>query len=136
MSPFDVSWMVGRNIHMTVSEPSYPWVFGLGDSGSIVAECPWRILLEGKVRHSSEHHAMKPGLPAPMHVAAEANRLFHGSSIVSAEIRQGTADLLLDLEGKLRLEILPFLPGHEAWQFTTPQGRHVLVDPDGELVAW
>jgi len=134
--PFDLSWMVGRNINMTVSEPCYPWVFGLGDSCSIIVECPWRILLEGKVRQSSENHAMKHGVPPPMHVAAEANRLFHGSSIVRAEIPRGTADLLIDLGGNLRLEVLPFFPGYEAWQLSTPGGRNLLAGVDGEVSAW
>lgn len=136
MSPFDVSWMVGRNVNVTVRESSYQWFFGLGDSCSIIVECPWRILLKGKVRHSSEAHAQKHGLPPPIHVAAEANRLFNGSPIVSAEIRHGTADLLLNLEGEVRLEVLPFFPGYEAWQFSTPQGRNVLAGSDGELAAW
>ena len=71
-----------------------------------------------------------------MHVAAEANRLFHGSSIVRAEIPHGTADVLLDLEGNLRLEILPFVPGYEAWQLSTPGGWQVIAGVDGELSAW
>jgi len=135
MSPVDVSWMVGRNVNVTVSESSYAWSFDLGDSCSIIVECPWRILLKGKVRHSSEDHALKRhGLPPPVHVAAEANRLFEGSPIVKAEIRH--TDLLLDLEGEVRLEVLPFFPGYEHWQFSTPQGSHVFAGPNGEVAAW
>ena len=134
-SPFDLSWMVGRSINIVVREPCYPWAFDLGDSCHIIVECPWRILLEGKVRHSSENHAMKPGLPPPIHVAAEANRFFNGSPIVGAEIRHA-ADLLLNLEGEVRLEVLPFVPGYESWQLYAPEGRHVLAGVDGTLSAW
>jgi hypothetical protein len=135
MSPVDVSWMVGRYVNVTVSESSYSWFFGLGDSCAIIVECPWRILLKGKIRHSSENHAMKHGLPPPIHVAAEANRLLEGSPIVRAEIRHA-ADLLLNFEGEVRLEVLPFFPGYEAWQAYTPEGRHVVASVDGELSAW
>jgi hypothetical protein len=132
MSQFDVSWMVGRNVDVTVSESGYSWFFGLGDSCAIIVECPWRILLKGKICHSSENHAMKHGLPPPIHVAAEANRLFKGSPIVSAEIRHA-ADLLLNLEEEVTLEVLPFFPGYEHWQLHTPQGWHVLAGVNGEL---
>ena len=135
MGPFDLSWMAGRNVKMTVTEPIYPWVFGLGDSCSIIVECPWRILLKGEIRHSSENHAMKPGVPPPIHVAAEANRLLNGSPIVGAEIRHA-ADLLLNFEGDVRLEVLPFVPGYESWQLYMPEGRHVLAGVDGTLSAW
>jgi uncharacterized protein DUF6188 len=135
MSPFDVSWMVGRKVNVAVRESSYPWFFGLGDSCSIIVECPWRILQKGEIRHSSENHAMKHGLPPPIHVAAEANRLLNGSPIVGAEIRQA-ADLLLDFDGEVRLEVLPFVPGYESWQLHAPEGRHILAGVDGTLSAW
>jgi hypothetical protein len=132
MSPFDVSWMIGRHVNVTVSESSYPWRFDLGDSCFIIAECPWRILQGGEIRHSSENHAMRPGLPPPVHVAAEANRLLDGSPIVRAEIRHA-ADLLLDFDGEVRLEVLPFVRGYESWQLYAPQGRHILAGVDGRV---
>ena len=63
---------------------------------------------------------MKPEIPPPIHVAEEANRLLDGAPIVGAEVRHA-ADLLLDLEGEVRLEVLPFVPGYESWQLYAPR---------------
>jgi len=135
MSPFDVSWMVGRTAKVT-TENGHRWFVELGDSSRISVECPWRLLLKGKLRLSSEDHNQKYGLPAPIDAAAEANKLLNGSSIANAEIRHGTSDLLLNFEGELRLEIVTVFSGYEAWQFSTPQGRHVLAGCGGELSTW
>jgi hypothetical protein len=135
MDPFDVSWMIGRRVHVRVSESGHQWFFALGDSAGITVECPWRVLRKGKIRLSGEDHNQKYGLPAPVDAALEANKLLNGAPIVSAELRRGPGDLLLDFEGDLRLEMMPF-SGYEAWQFSTPDRRHVLAGCRGELSTW
>ena len=127
--------MAGRTVKVT-TENGHQWIFELGDTSRISVECPWRLLLKGKFRLSSEDHNQKYGLPAPINAATEANKLLNNSSIVSAEIRHGTSDLLLNFEGELRLEVIPVFSGYEAWQFSTPQGRHVLAGCGGELSTW
>jgi hypothetical protein len=136
MDPFDVSWMLGRSTEVSLAESGHQWFFGLGDSSTISVECPWRLLLKGKIRLTSEDHNQKYGLPAPIDAAAEANKLLNGSLIVSAEIRHGTGDLLLNFEDDLRLEIIPVFSGYEAWEISSPQGRHVLAGCGGELSTW
>jgi hypothetical protein len=136
MSPFDISWMVGRSVKVSVNESGHYWFFGLGDSSTISVECPWRLLLKGKIRVTSEDHNQQYGLPAPIDAAAEANKLLNASLISSAEIRHGTGDLLINFEGELTLEVIPVFSGYEAWQFSTPQGRHVLAGCGGELSTW
>lgn len=135
MSPFDVSWMVGRSVN--VSTPNgHQWFFNLGDTSCISVECPWRLLLNEKIDVSSEDHNQKYGLLAPIDAAAKANKLLSGLSVVGAEIRHGTGDLLVNFEGDIRLEVIPFFRGYEAWQLTTPQGRVLLAGCGGELFAW
>jgi uncharacterized protein DUF6188 len=135
MSPFDVSWMAGRSVKVT-TENGHQWFFDLGDTSRISVECPWRLLLQGKIRVTSEDHNQKYGLPAPIDAAAEANKLLNRLPVVSAEIRHGTGDLVLNFEGQLRLEVVPFFSGYEAWELSTPQGRHVLAGCGGELSTW
>ena len=136
MDPFDVSWMVGRRANVRVSESGHQWFFDLGNSSCISVECPWRVLLKGKIRLSGEDHNQKYGLSSPIDAAAEANKLLDDSPIVSAELRHGTGDLVVNFERELRLEVIPFFGGYEAWQFSTPQGRHVLAGCAGELSTW
>jgi len=135
MSPFDVSWMTGRHLEVAIVEPAQ-WIFSLGDSSRVSVECPWRLLHKGKIRVSSEDHHQKYGLPALMDAAAEANKLLREARVVNAEVRHETGDLVITCEGDLRLEVVPFSSGYEAWHISTPQGKHVLAGGRGELSAW
>jgi hypothetical protein len=48
MNPLDFSWMVGKHIKVSFSEPSM-WLFSFGDSLGISVECPWRLLERGRI---------------------------------------------------------------------------------------
>lgn len=135
MAPFDVSWMVGRGLQVSHVEPAQ-WIFKLGESSRLSVECPWRLLRKGKIRVSSEDHNQKYGLPAPIDAAAEANKLLGDVRIITASVRHGTSDLIVNCEGELTLEVTPFSSGYEAWQLSTPEGRHLLAGGAGQLSAW
>jgi hypothetical protein len=135
MAPFDVSWMVGRSIEVSLVEPAQ-WIFSLGDSSRLSVECPWRLLRNGKIRVSSEDHNQKYGLPAPLDAATEANKLLRDAHIIAASVRHGTSDLIVNCEGEIVLEVMPFSSGYEAWELSTPQGRHLLAGGGGQLSAW
>jgi uncharacterized protein DUF6188 len=135
MNPFDFSWMTGRHVQISFSEPE-TWFVDFGDLGRITVDCPWRLIHEGTIAVSSDDHRQQFGLPAPIDAAEEATSLLAGVPVQGVELREGTADLFIDFERDLRLEIIPFSSGYESWQVSTPSGKHVVAQGGGQLSAW
>ena len=133
---FDFSWMQGKAIAEVALNPPGQWSFSFGAGVGIGAECPWRLLKDGHVAVSSEDHAQKYGLPLPIDAAAVASELLASKAIVRVEVKQGTADLLLDFADGLRLEIIPFSSGYESWGATTPSGFQLVAQGGGQLSGW
>jgi Family of unknown function (DUF6188) len=136
MDSFDFSCMVGRVITgVQHIEPSQ-WSFAVEPSLSVGVECPWRILDAGRIAISSEDHLQQYGLPAPLDAASIATNLLASRSITRVEVRERTADLLLEFEGDLRLEVVPFSTGYESWNIFGPSGFHVVAQGGGQLCIW
>ena len=134
MNPFDFSWMIGRHVDVSFSEPSI-WFFAFGDSLGISVECPWRLIHEGGSAVSSDDHHQQFGLPAPIDAAARATSLLGDAAVQRVEVREGTADLFIDFDDEQRLEIIPFSSGYESWQVSAPTGR-IVAQGGGQLSAW
>lgn len=133
---FDFSWMVGRTISSVALNEPAQWSFSFGAGVGISAECPWRLLKDGRVAISSEDHLQQYGLPAPLDAAAVAADTLGSHPVVRVEIKEGTADLLLEFAGSLRLEFLPISSGYESWGATTPSGFRVIAQGGGQLSGW
>jgi hypothetical protein len=132
MTSFDFSWMVGRPVRVSFLDPAI-WYFTLGDSLSIGAECPWRLLHAGTIVVSSEDHLQQFGLPAPIDAAEHVSSLLAGLVVQRVEVREGTADLFIEFGGEYRLEIIPFSSGYESWQVSTPSGKSVIAQGGGNI---
>lgn len=127
MESFDFLWMVGRTIgEVRLNEPTQ-WVFSFEPGIRIGAECPWRLLQDGRVAISSEDHLQQYGLPAPIDAAAAATGSLTSHMVTGVEVRDGTADLVLQFTGGLRLEFIPISSGYESWGVTTPSGLQVIA---------
>lgn len=135
MNLFDLSWMVGRHVEVSFSEPS-TWFFAFVGSGAISVDCPWRLIARGGIAVSSDDHRQQFGLPAPIDAAERASSLLAGAVVQRAEVRDGTADLFIDFDGNRRIEIIPFSSGYESWQVSTPSGTHIVAQGGGQLSAW
>ena len=135
MNPFDFSWMVGRYVEVSFSEPSM-WFFAVGDSLGISVECPWRLFHHDGIAVSGDDHRQLFGLTAPIDAAAHVTSLLAGVAIRRVEIRETTADLLIDFDGDRRLEIIPFSSGYESWQVSSPGGKRIVAQGGGQLSAW
>ena len=135
MNAFDFSWMVGCRLEVSFSEP-LSWFFSFGGSLGIRVDCPWRLLHQGRIRISGEDHRQKFGLPAPIDAALIATSLLVGVVVRRVEVRNSTADLLLDFDGDWRLEIIPFSSGYESWQVSAPSSKTIVALGGGELCAW
>jgi hypothetical protein len=136
MPSFDLSWMVGRTIQeIRLNEPTQ-WAFLFEAGIGIGAECPWRLLQDGRVAISSEDHLQQYGLPARLDAAEEAYQLLGARPVTSVEVREGTADLILGFGDNLRLEFLPISSGYESWVVTTPSGFQIIAQGGGQLAGW
>jgi hypothetical protein len=135
MDQFDFSWMVGRHVEVSFSEPSM-WFFAFGDSFGISVECPWRLIHKGGIAVSSEDHRQQFGLPAPIDAVARAALLLADAMVWRVEVREGTADLIIDFDGDRRLEIIPFSSGYESWQVSAPTGKSIVAQGGGQLSVW
>jgi hypothetical protein len=135
MDTFDFSWMVGRTItEVRLNEPSL-WTFFFAHGVGIGAECPWRLLQDGRVAISSEDHLQQYGLPAPLDAAAVAAELLATRPVSSVEVRDGTLDLLLEFVGGFRLEFIPVSSGYESWDVISPTGSRAIAQGGGQLVS-
>jgi hypothetical protein len=133
---YDSSWMLGRRIvSVDFAEPCQ-WRFLFEPNLSIGVECPWRLLKDGRVAISSEDHLQRYGLPAPLDAAAVATDLLASHLITRVEIRDGTADLLVELTGGLRFEAIPISTGYESWNVFGPSGFQVVAQGGGHLCVW
>ena len=136
MNSFDFSWMISRTIQEVRFDEPTQWSFSFEPSIGIGAECPWRLLQDGHVAISSEDHLQQYGLPAPLNAAAVASELLGSRPVTHVEVREGTADLLLEFSGGFRLEIIPISRGYESWGVTTPSGFQVIAQGGGQLCGW
>ncbi|WP_425456473.1 DUF6188 family protein [Arenimonas terrae] len=128
--------MVGRTIgHVRFNEPGQ-WAFSFEPGVGIGVECPWRLLQGGSVAISSEDHSQQYGLPAPLDVAEVATNLLSLHLVTHVDVREGTADLIIDFGDALRLEIIPMSSGYESWGVTTPSGFYVFAQGGGQLSGY
>jgi Family of unknown function (DUF6188) len=136
MNSFDFSWMVNLTIQKVQFNEPAQWSFSFAPSIGIGAECPWRLLQDGRVAISSEDHLQQYGLPAPLDAAVVASSLLDSHPVTRVEVRDGTADLVIDFSGGIRLEIIPISSGYESWSVTTPSGFQVIAQGGGHLSGY
>jgi hypothetical protein len=136
MAPYDPTWMVGRRIRDVTFAAPESWFFTFEGSGVISAECPWRIIDKECITVSSDDHCQRFGLPAPIDAAEKASGLLSNIAVSRCEIRDATADLVLDFDKGLRLEIIQLSSGYEAWQISDPFGNSVIAQGGGNIVQF
>lgn len=136
MKAFDFTWMVGRKIlEVKFGEPD-SWLFKFGEEAMIRVQCPWRVLIDGTIRISSDDDKQQYGLPAPIDAASEATSVIQDSAVASVQVRSGTSDLWIDFADHKRLEIIPFSRGYESWEVIDPFGNYVVAQGGGQLATW
>jgi hypothetical protein len=116
-----VEWLVGkvctRVYEPNPSTPTFSFEFG---PGILRVDCLWRIVAEDRLVRTSEDHAQRYGLPAPLDAYAEATSLLGGRSVTAVHLREETADLVLEFGRGITLEVLSTSSGYEPWQLTAP----------------
>lgn len=132
----DLSWMVGRVVtEVSFNEPAV-WWFSFGLDVSIAVECLWRIVEHGRVGLTSDDHGHKFGLPAPIDAVPRSMDALLGRRVTAVQLREFTADLVIDFTDDLRLEFIPTSSGYEAWLVRDPSGTLFIAVGGGEVRRW
>jgi hypothetical protein len=132
----DLDWMIGRSLVEVVAMEGSSWGFRFGDGTEVRADSPWRLIRGGRIVLSSEDHGQWYGLPQPVDAEAVCSSMICGTAVQSAEVREGTADIVVLFESGDRLEIVPLSSGFESWQIAGPGGLMTVAQGGGSVVTW
>jgi hypothetical protein len=118
-----VEWLKGKTFTRVYEEYPQNFTFEFG-AGALAVDCLRRLIERGRLRLTSEDHGHQYGLPAPLDAYVEAEVILRGRQVTACRFREGTADLILEFEGDVQLEVLANSSGFEPWNLTAP-GVHV-----------
>jgi hypothetical protein len=111
-------------------DSNHGWVFKFENDISLRAECPWRILIEGRIALGNADH--RQGLPEPFDAGNRSELLLRDKLISGVGIRDDTGDLTINFGAQAALEILNNHGGFEAWQLYA-ESLTVVAVGGGEL---
>lgn len=111
---------------------SWRFVFG---GATLDVSCPWRIVANGRVALGYDDHAQQFGLPAPVDGVQEARRLL-ANRIRSIRVRERTADLVINVEDNVALEVFNSSSGYEGWECSSNDGLLAIGLGGGNSQVW
>ncbi len=132
----DLTWLIGRTLNLIEFRGFGSWRFGFGADGLIQADCPWRLVREGRIALSSEDHGHQYGLTQPVDATVACQSQLGGLAVVAVAVRGETCDLLITFATEARLELIPLSSGYESWHVFGPEGRHIVALGGGGLTGW
>src|SRR5215813_2032475 len=98
------SAFIGRRCTSVTRFAAESWRFEFEGCATLDVRCPWRIVAGGRIALGNGDHDQQFGLPKPLDGKQEAERLLVGR-VAKVNLREQTADLILDLEGEISLEV-------------------------------
>jgi hypothetical protein len=132
---FDSSWMVGLR-YREVVRGDYSWHFAFEAGTSLLAECPWRIIANGRIALGSIDDRQQFGLPAPIDAQVLAGELLRGEQVKEVVVVSVSSDLVLTFNGEQRLELFNNSSGYEGWTLSDPHGKRFIAQGGGQLVSF
>ena len=105
----------------------YPenFTFEFGDA-TLAVDCLWRIKVDGRVALTSYDHTQQFGLPVPVDAHTEASSRLKDARVLNVRLDEKSADLILEFDRGLRLEVLTDSSGYEPWNLHAP-GVHLVA---------
>ena len=132
----DLTWLIGLPVgEVSYLEPTL-WRFFFGPQNHIGVECLWRVIKGGRVVLTREDHGQLFGLPTALDAVQRAAVLLSGVEVTAIQLREATADILIDFGGNLRLEVIPDSSGYESWQVYAPGGVCFVAQGGGQICTW
>jgi len=132
----DLTWIVGRTVCLVSFHEPTLWSFNFGQKVCVGVECLWRIVDHARVVLTNQDHGHQFGLPAPVDAVARSTGLFAKRPVSAVQLREATADLLIEFTDDLRLEVIPDSSGYESWQLHDPSGTSYYVQGGGTIGKW
>jgi len=131
----DLSWMIGRGIERVYLKSDF-WRFDFTDGGGLRVDSLWRVLANGGAAVSSADHGHDVVLPGMADSAEQAEPWFRSRKIKATFVRADSGDLVIELEGNVRLEAIVTSVIYETWKLYSPNGDEVIAIRDGRLVTF
>src|SRR5262245_51268545 len=129
----DLSWLHHQALEAVRADP-HSWLFTFSNGALLQAECPWRVVSEGRVALGNVDHDQKFGLREPIDATQLARRILADQRIAIARVQPETSDLVLEFSSGARLELFNGSSGYEGWSLTSPQGHQFIAQGGGRLV--
>jgi hypothetical protein len=102
------------------------WSFDFEGQLGLNVQCPWRITNDHGIALGSTDHGQMFGLSAAVDGSTRAVELFSASVLKQIVIAEKTADITLEFESGIRLEVFNNSSGYEGWNCGTPLGLRVI----------
>lgn len=95
------------------------WSFAFGADGKadcgVFVAAPWRVISGNEIAHAVDDDGQWFGLPEPVDGEAKANGLFEGKRVKSFFVDRVTADLQVQFDDGVRLDVFAYSAGYESW---------------------
>jgi hypothetical protein len=99
-----------------VEKTGHLWQFMFGDGDTTLnIECPWRLLLDGKIAFGADDDGQQFGLQVPLDGVKEIEKFLSTSPVILIMIRPGCSDLSLSFQNGVCLEAFNGSSGYEGW---------------------
>jgi Family of unknown function (DUF6188) len=128
------SRLFGRRL-VQVERRDYDWSFVFAKDIGLRVECPWRIVVEGRIWLGRDDHAQKFGLPAAVDGEDMSRRLTKDKLVRGVTLRDDTGDLTITFDGETALEVLNMSSGYEGWEIGA-NGMKVIAMGGGQLAIF
>lgn len=99
---------------------------------------PWRIVTANGIEFADTDDGQLFGLPGPVDGQEKSNTLLDGRRVASFDVDVKTADVRIDFEGGVRVELFNNSSGYEGWtaQFQTEDKTTSVVGLGGGDLAF
>jgi hypothetical protein len=121
-----LQWLVGKRYQRAIKR-EYNWLFEFDDEATVAVECLWRLVINGRIRLTSQDDGQQFGHSSPLDAANELNSQLANARIVAIDLNDGTLDLAIRVDGDRTLEILPDSSGYEAWIAYNGQSQFIAI---------
>ena len=101
------------------------WLFSFADKIYASSSGFWRLLEMNKIIFVSLDNEQQFGLPKPIDLAEELNKILIGKRLKKIDVIKDTYDLSLTFTEELKLEIYIASSGYESYDFSINDKRYI-----------
>ena len=101
------------------------WIFYFGERIYASSSGFWRLLKKNKILFISLDNDQQFGLPKPIDLAEELNKILSTQHLKKINVTKDTNDLILTLTDDLTIEIYISSSGYETYDFSIEHKRYI-----------